>query len=185
MKLHAIFLIPGSAMVLALVLGGASARADATRAQGDMLNASQLCARGQFEASLPAWREALQDYTTDGDVKGELTASIGLADALQELGQFPLAEDALEKADKLAKAGTDKRLQVRVESSLGTLYMFASDPEDAEGLLTKSVTLARQIRDDHLIAMSLNNLANLHSYEKSYAQADGEYEEGAELARSR
>jgi CHAT domain-containing protein len=184
MKLRAIFVIPGPALVLALMLGGASARADATRAQGDMLNANQLCARGKFEASLPAWREALQDYTTAGDAKGELTASIGLADALQELGQYPLAEDTLEKADKLAKTGTDQRLQVRVESSLGTLYMFASDPEDAEGLLTKSVMLARQIGDDHLIAMALNNLANLHSYEKSYDQATREYEEGAKLAQA-
>jgi CHAT domain-containing protein len=125
-------------------------------------------ARGNFEDSLPSWRAAL----------AESTAALGLADSLQELGQDRLAEEALEHADGVAKAAGDKRLQARVESSLGTLYMFASDPDDAEGLLTKSLALARDVGDAHLIATALNNLANLHTYQKNNDQALQEYEEG-------
>ena len=82
-----------------------------------------------------------------------------------------------------AKKGADQRLQVRVESSLGALYMFASDPEDAEGLLTKSVALARQVGDSHLIATALNNLANLHAYQKKSDQALAEYDEAVTAAK--
>ena len=61
-------------------------------------------------------------------------------------------------ADQVAKKGGDKRLQVRVESSLGAVYMLTSNPDDAEGLLTKSLALARDVGDAHLIATALNNL---------------------------
>ena len=139
--------------------------------------------RGDFEDSLSSWRAALAESTTDKDSSGQLTAALGLADSLQELGQYRLAEEALEHADGVAKAGTDKRLQARVESSLGTLYMFASDPDDAEGLLTKSLALARSVGDAHLTATTLNNLANLHAYQKNNDQALQEYEEGISQAQ--
>ena len=84
----------------------------------------------------------------------------------------------METADGLAKKGTDKRLQARIESSLGAVYMLCTNPDDAEGLLTKSLGLARGVGDAHLEATALNNLANLHAYQKNNDQALQEYEEG-------
>ena len=147
--------------------------------------AQEATARGDFAASLPLWREALANSTQNKHLRGELTAYLGEADALQELGQNRLAEEALETADSLAKKdGTEKLLQSRIESSLGTIYMFASDPEDAEGLLTKSLALAREEKDAHQTATALNNLANLHVYQKNEKQAVDEYTEGISLAQT-
>jgi CHAT domain-containing protein len=157
--------------------------ADAAEAKDAMTTAEQLRGQGRFADSLPSWRAALKDFTQDNDEAGQLNAALGLADALQQLGQYRLAEEALEHADGIAKKGGDKRLQVRVESSLGALYMFATDPDDAEGLLTKSLALARQVGDAHLIATALNNLANLHAYQKNNDQALSEYEEAVTSAR--
>jgi CHAT domain-containing protein/predicted negative regulator of RcsB-dependent stress response len=158
--------------------------AAASRGGDLMATAEGMSARGNFEASLPLWRSALEEFTTEKDSPGQLQAALGLADALQELGQYRLAEQALETADGVAKKGSDRRLQARVESSLGTLYMLSSDPDDAEGLLTKSLALARQEKDDHLTASALNNLGNLHAYEKNSDEALKDYEEGISLATS-
>jgi CHAT domain-containing protein len=166
------------------MLFGTHGMGDSTRAKDLMTTAEVMSSRGNFEASLPSWRTALDEYTMEKDSSGELTAAVGLADALQQLGQYRLAEQALETADGVAKKGSDKRLQARVESSLGTLYMLSGDPDDAEGLLTKSLALARQEKDNRLTATALNNLGNLHAYQKKNDQALKEYEEGISLAQS-
>ena len=160
------------------------ARAESDEAKDAMTAAQAFRAQGRFADSLPEWRTALKDYVDGNDVPGQLNAALGLADALQQLGQYRLAEEALEHADVAAKKGTDKLLQIRVESSLGALYMFASDPDDAEGLLTKSLALARSVGDAHIIATALNNLANLHTYQKKSDQALPEYEEGVSSAKA-
>jgi CHAT domain-containing protein len=172
------------AIAMISLLADTHGMGDSKQVKALMLTAEEMTSRGNFEASLPSWRAAWDEAAVEKDSSGQLTAALGLADALQELGQYRLAEQALETADGLAKKGPDKRLQARVESSLGTLYMLSSDPEDAEGLLTKSLALARQEKDAQLTATALNNLANLHAYQKSNEQALKEYEEGVSLAQS-
>jgi CHAT domain-containing protein len=157
--------------------------ADDSHATDAMTKAEALRARGNFEDSLASWRAALEEYTADHDASDQLTAAIGLAESLEQLGQYRLAAQTLEHANGIAKKGDDKRLQIRVESSLGAIYMLSSNLEDSEGLLTKSLALARQVGDAHLIATALNNLANLHAYQKNSDQALKEYEEGVSLAR--
>jgi len=141
-----------------------------------------LSATGKYEEAVPLWRNALADAAKGKDVHRQLVDSVGLAEALNELGQTHLAEDALEKADVLAKTGTDRRMQARIESSLGTIYMYATDPDDAEGLLTKSLALARQENDDGLTATTLNNLANFQVCQKNNDEAATNYQEGISLA---
>ena len=172
------------AIIFFSLLGAMPGRADAAKAKDLVATAQAMNAQGNFDAALPSWRAALDEYASEKDAPGQLTAALGLADALQELGQYRLAVQTLETADGIAKKGDDKSLQVRVESSLGTLYMLSSDADDAEGLLTKSLALARQIKDGHLTATALNNLANFHAYQKNYDQAQPEYSEGVDLARN-
>ena len=152
--------------------------------RGDDLVASaeKLAAQGRFEDSLVPWRSALAAAAANKDTTGQLTASLGLAGALEELGQDRLAEGLLEQADKLAKQGSDKKLQARIESGLGTIYMMSVNPEDAEGLLTKSVDLAREIGDARLEAMTLNNAGNFRAYQKDEYAAYKYYE--AAVARA-
>lgn len=171
---------PVAFAVLALVAVPAGARADS--ASDQMAAAEKLTAQGNFEDALAPWHSALDAFTADKDVHGQLAASVGLADALQELGQDRLAETALEQADKLAKQGTDKKLQAQIETSLGTLYMLSVNPDDAEGLLTKSLALARQTGDARLEATTLNNLANLRAYQKRDNEADQYYENAVDRA---
>ncbi|HEV3271667.1 MAG TPA: CHAT domain-containing protein [Candidatus Methylacidiphilales bacterium] len=164
----------------------------ATRGMGDpeqtaksIAAAEEMTSQGNFAASLPSWRAAWDEASGEKDLSGQLTAALGLADALQELGQNRLAEQALETADALAKSkGTEKALQVRIESSLGALYMFDTNPDDAEGLLTRSLAMARRLKDAHLTATALNNLANLHVYQKKTQQALDEYGEAVSLAQA-
>jgi CHAT domain-containing protein len=168
-----------TAIFLLLAIHG---NADSANAKDHMAQAQEAQTRGDFAGALPFWRAAANEYTSENDSSGQLNAALGLADALQQLGQYRLAEQTLEQADQVAKKGGDKRRQVRVESSLGAVYMLTSNPDDAEGLLTKSLALAREVGDAHLIATALNNLGNLHGYQKNYDQAAQEYEEGVSSA---
>ena len=170
-------------VTLVVLLSGSRGLCDATHAKDFMTTAQQMSASGNFEAALPSWRAALEEYTTDKNVSGQLTAALGLADALQQLGQYRLATETLHTADLLARQGTDKRLQARIQSSVGTLFMFSSDPDDAEPCLTKGLSLAREVGDARLTASALNNLGNLHTYQKDYDKALAEYEEGISLAQ--
>jgi tetratricopeptide (TPR) repeat protein len=140
------------AFLLVFMLATAHGFAADAKATDNVAKAQEARARGDFAGSLPFWRAAAAAYAADKDTSGQLSAALGLADAFQQLGQYRLAEDTLEKADQVAKKGGDKRLQVRVESSLGAVYMLTSNPDDAEGLLTKSLALARDVGDAHLIA---------------------------------
>jgi CHAT domain-containing protein len=177
-------LFVGGFVLAIFVLASVHGFADAAKAKDEMAQAQEARAHGDFAGSLPFWRAAGSDYAADKDSAGQLSAALGLADAFQQLGQYRLAESTLENADPLAKASGDKRLQVRVESSLGAVYMLTSNPDDAEGLLTKSVALAREVGDAHLVATALNNLGNLHAYQKNTDQALREYEEGVDSAKS-
>lgn len=156
-----------------------------TQANAKIAEAQALAARGQFEDSLVPWRAAVAASANDKDATTELKAAIGLADALQNLGQLRLATEALETADKVAKESGQTALQARIESSLGAIYMFVAAPEDAEDLLVNGLKLSRQVKDARLTAIALNNLANFHTYEKKFDEAASEYEEGADLARAK
>jgi CHAT domain-containing protein len=153
-----------------------------THGIADFTEAREMTAAGNFEGALPLWRAAYNEAVEKKDTNAQLTAALGVADVLQDLGQYRLAVQTLESADGLAKKGSDERLQARIESSLGTLYMLSNVPDDAEGLLNKSLDLARKIGDAKLTASALSNLANLHSYQKNYDQALKEYEEGVSSA---
>ncbi|HEX4140867.1 MAG TPA: CHAT domain-containing protein [Candidatus Methylacidiphilales bacterium] len=146
--------------------------------------AEQMSARGQYEDSLVPWRAAVVAADQEKDTKSELQAALGLADALQNLGQLRLAEDALEKADKLAKASSATALQAKIESSLGTIYMFVGDPDDGEALLKNGVKLGHKLGDERIVAMALNNLADFHVYQRKFDQAMAEYDEAATTARA-
>ena len=148
------------------------------KAADDLASAKELTARGDFAGALPEWKEALAEATEKKDVNGQVVASLGLANVLQQLGQIRLAEETLHAADVLARAGTDKRLQSRTQSGMGTLLMFGSDPDEAEPCLVNGLKLAREAGDARLTAGALNNLANLHAYQKKTDQALKEYEDG-------
>ena len=181
-------LFPAGILLALLMLGGfltlTMVHVEADSADDAMAAATQKSAQGSFADALPLWREALADDTADKDTVGELKASLGLADALQQLGQYRLASQILDSAKKLAKQEKQVRLQAQIESSLGAILMLYADPEDAEALLKESVDLARQVHDAHLTATALNNLGNLHSYQKKTDEALAEYEEGITLARN-
>jgi CHAT domain-containing protein len=164
-------------------ISGNPGRSDDAQAKDSVFAAKQMSASGNFEAAIPLWRAALDQAATGKNASGQLAAALGLADALQQLGQYRLATDTLHTADLLAKQGTDKRLQARIQSSIGTLLMFTSDADDAEPCLTKGLSLARAVGDSKLIASALNNIGNLHVYQKNYEKASAEYEEGLSLAQ--
>ena len=143
----------------------------AASSKGDdlMATAENFSAHGSFEASLPSWRAALDEFTLEKDEDrpaqgGAWPCGRACRNSAKPDSRFPRSKTPTSSRRK----GGDKRLQIRVESSLGTLYMFDTNragrrrgPADQEPR-----PCARQIGDNHLTASALNNLGNLHAYEK-------------------
>jgi CHAT domain-containing protein len=166
-----------------LLLASASA-VRAESAPSPAAVAAQLSARGAYEDSLAPWRAAVDAAVEARDVDAELRASLGLADALQNLGQLRLGVDILEHADKVAKEAHKTALQAEIDSSVGTLYMASGDPDNGADALNNGLKLARQLGDNDLTARALNNLGVFDTYEHNYDRATGEFDEAATRARA-
>ena len=69
--------------------------------------------------------------------------------------------------------------------ALGNLYI-ATGPEDAAlKNLTEGLRVAKELNNQDLSATILNNLGNLLTAQKKYAEAIAAYNESATLAKSR
>ena len=169
--------------LLAVALfAGIFAHADDATAPQAFHDAQALVQAGNFAASLPKWKEALDAYAHDKNVPGQLQAAIRLADAYRALGQDRLALATLESIKPLSAQAGDPRTDAIIQTSLGALLTLSTDTDDAEGCLNKGVALAAKSGDTHVMAVALNNLANLHAYQTKDEEAAAEYQRAFALA---
>jgi len=170
----------------------------ASAADEEMLEATHLSAAGAFEDSVAHWKKAEALFEKSKNWAGQCEAELHLAAAYSSLGQARLASEVLVEAEHRAAESSDIRHLAAIKSALGAIYTLGSAPmqnhgghmqmvEDenlAESNLRESLKLARSLKDSHIEAQALNNLANLHSYQTKFDTAEREYETAAELAAS-
>jgi CHAT domain-containing protein len=174
------------------------ARLWASPADEEFAEASRLATSGAFEDSVAHWRKAEASFEKAKNWSGECEAEIHLAAAYNALGQTRLASEVLTQAEHGAAERSDTRHLAAIKSALGAIYILGSAPMQnhsdhmqmagdenlAESNLKESLKLARSLKDSHIEAQALNNLANLHSYQTKFDAAEREYETAASLAAS-
>src|SRR6266446_394511 len=185
-----------AAGVLLLFYSVVAAQGKAFSAEDEFARAERLIASGAFEESIAHWKDAATQFQQVGNWNGRCEAEIQLAAAYNALGRTNLAIERLRVAEAAAAEKSDVKHIAAAKVALGAIYILSSPPmqmnmhhgamseDDAEANLKEGLKLARSVRDSHLEAVALNNLANLHSYQKQFEVAKQEYRSAKSVAET-
>lgn len=153
--------------------------------QADRLLAQGLTRfeQGQFEQAIPLWQQAAQLYEPADKIK-YLQTLINLAEAYQRVGHYQLAQELLEnKALITASAIGDNQLLAAVHNSLGPVYFFLGQVNQAQTELEQSIHLAQQTNQPALQALGLLHLALVLAEQPDYPAAQAALKQSIYLAQ--
>lgn len=171
---------------------------------GAILKSAQSSSdRGDFESAIASWERALPPLIATGDQPTQIDVRTNLGCAQISIGRYDLAIENLTAACAQAEAADDIERRILALNALGTAYTFAPQagmqamtamdahanhhplPHDPEAILKQALSLARQTKDAHLQACSLNNLGNYFARSPDhYEDARAAYEEAGQLAEA-
>src|SRR5262245_40006405 len=139
--------------------------------------------RGDFEQAAVSWTEAARSFDTEKNITRKSQALTQLAQAYRSLGQYRDALKNLESALALAEASGDRVQMASVTGTIGDVYIATGPPEAAQKYLQEALRRSKELKDDRLSAIVLNNLGNFSSSQKKYPEALSFYKESASLAK--
>jgi CHAT domain-containing protein len=159
------------------------ARAEPTTPQfSDLLQQGDAAfQRGQFEHATSHWEKALK-LLGEGQPKQKLPMCSRLAAGYQNLGMHQQVFAALEQALNLANELNDETQQAIVSSQLSDEWLAIGDSEHSLKQAHASVTLARRVHNDAVLARSLNTLGNVLFVTNDFEHALTSYQEALQLA---
>jgi tetratricopeptide (TPR) repeat protein len=134
--------------------------------------------RGDFEQAAVSWTEAARRFEAEQNSNRRSQALIQLAQAYRSLGQYRDALKNLESALALAEASGDRAQTALAMGTIGDVYIATGPAEAAQKYLQEALRRAKEINNDGLVAIVLNN-GNLSSSQKKYAEALSFYKESA------
>ncbi len=138
--------------------------------------------QGALEEAVDSWTAAAQSAQASGKLEEHVTALEYLARAYTSLGRYTQAIQSLHTALKLADA-LPQTTRIRLLAALGNAHVAVGPPEAAERYLRESLQLASSRQDVARMAAALNDLGNLYSSQRKYAEATAAYSESAALAQ--
>ena len=153
----------------------------------DWPRALEACSRAAVHAlALHAPHEALAniDRAMEAAAHADISPSAALrftrGRALETLGEFDAAHDDFSNALQIARAANEQHDAWKALHALGMLWS-ARNYGQAGDYRREALTLAREIGDELLIALSLNRVANWHTNLEQVAPARRLHEEALAL----
>lgn len=137
--------------------------------------------RGQFEHATTQWEKALK-LLGDGQPTQKLPMCSRLAAGYQNLGMHTQVFAALEQALNLANELNDETQQAIVTSQLSDEWLAVGDTEQSEKQAKASVTLARKVKNDAVLARALNTQGNVLATTNDAEHAITAYQEALQYA---
>jgi len=132
--------------------------------------------RGQEEAAIAAWRQALELYSSVSDRPGILQAIAPLARTLIATEQYPEAEIVLHQQLANAQALGDRATQIYALNNLGVVYLQTGQNDRAEGAIATALEIAESMGDPAAIGLSWSNLGQLARLSGDWQSARNYYE---------
>lgn len=123
-------------------------------------HASLQLASGQAEQALISWQKAQKAYQSVGDRAGVTWTLLNSTQALQVLGLYRRALDALDSAQQSLQSTPNSPLKAAALRSLGNTLRGVGDLQRSYKVLQQSLALARQIGLRDEIAATLISLGN-------------------------
>jgi CHAT domain-containing protein len=133
--------------------------------------------QGKTETALETWKQAQSYYHHVGNTTGEIGTQINQARALQTLGFYLRAKDILEQIEILVNKQPDSRLKFAGLLNLGNVLRVIGDYEKAEVIFQRSLLIAKKLRLQPEIQVTLFNLGNLANSQEKLGAALSFYRE--------
>lgn len=127
-------------------------------------HASLQLASGQAEQALTSWQKAQKAYRSVGDRAGVTWTVLNSTQALQALGFYRRALDALNSAQQSLQSTPDSPIKAAALRSLGNALRGVGDVPRSRQVLQQSLVLARQLglhEETDATLISLGNTARM------------------------
>lgn len=156
-------------------------------AQPNVSRGIEFLERGEFGKAVPIFRAAVEFYDRSRQTNQEVMALHHLSITLQWLGHHKLALTNLMTALPLARQIGDRSQLIAVQCSLATVQTLLGRPEgrlsfyltNAEGLLSSSLQLAKELNDATATAAVRNNYGNWYAAQGRHVDALEQYRKAA------
>jgi serine/threonine protein kinase/tetratricopeptide (TPR) repeat protein len=133
-------------------------------------------AQGQYLKALDLWRKV-------GNRRAEAIELYNLGDVFEYQGRYRAAVDSKADAVKIFKEIGDRGAWLpKVLASYGSALSQIGQPADAQKILAEALPLARQLKNDELIARILNNQGDAFYYQGDFAAARRQYQQAEAIA---
>lgn len=142
-----------------------------------------LLNRGEPQAALLCYQEALQLYRTHEDTKGVAWSLNNLGAAAEALGDYPAATRYHQEALELAETIGEKRVILLARHGLGTVALAQGRTARARGYFAANLTLAQEIKDRHCIIKTLAAMSSVLQQEGALLAAAQLSQAAAEFLR--
>ena len=146
-------------------------------------NAKQLYANEGPKVALPEFEKALSQFRQDKDKKGEAIALGLIGNCYKKDGDFPKAEDYLQRALTMKRAIHDRIEEGRTLSHLGLLHREMSDYRKAIEYYNSAIAIGRELADRTLEGSARNNLGLVYDDLGQYRQSLEQYDRALDLYR--
>lgn len=133
--------------------------------------------------ALPEFENALALFRKDGDRKGEAITLGLIGNCYKKFGDFPKAEDYLQRALAMKRAIGDRPEEGKTLSHLGLLHWEMGDYKKATDYYNQAIAIAQQLQDRVIEASVRNNLGLVLDEVGDYRKSIEQYNRALELYR--
>ncbi len=133
--------------------------------------------QGQPQRARETWQAAQNAYEQAQLVEGRFGSALNQIQALQTLGAYPLAREALTSVLGELEALPGSALTVQALAQLGEVLQVLAEPEQSQAVLQRGLRIAQGLGDDRLVAQLQFRLANGDRDQQRLEAARRAYEE--------
>ena len=133
--------------------------------------------QGHTQQARDTWQAAQQAYEQAQFTEGRFGSTLNQIQALQTLGAYPLAREALTSLLGQLQQFPPSRLSVQALAQLGEVLQIMAEPEQSQAILEQGLRLGDELGDDRLMAQLRFRLANGHRDQQRLHAARAAYEE--------
>jgi serine/threonine protein kinase/tetratricopeptide (TPR) repeat protein len=144
-----------------------------------------LTSMGEYDQAISYYMKALQTRRTINDTRGAALESYGLGGLFDFQGRFGAALHSKEEALKTFRDLKDRTFWMsEILGGYGQALILAGRMDDAKGPLDEAMSLARELKNDGLVAQTLEFEGDAQFYKGNFSATQSLYDQALPAATS-
>jgi tetratricopeptide (TPR) repeat protein/predicted Ser/Thr protein kinase len=144
-----------------------------------------LTSMGEYDQAISYYMKALQTRRSINDTRGAALESYGLGGLFDFQGRFGAAVHSKEEALKTFRDLKDRTFWMsEILGGYGQALILAGRMDDAKGVLDEAMSLARELKNDGLVAQTLEFEGDAQFYRANFGAAQSLYDQALPAATS-